>query len=203
MQFDATFLDLVLRWAHVLVVIQWIGWLAVMKGTQGVWMPAVQVEGQGRATARAFLIKGRHGLKGMSMFALILGLAVFFVDMIGLKVYSIPEGGGLSGRGRFIMWGMMLGIALWGLTWFWLLPALKKVRTAVDAGEAPEAGVLARLGLGLRVGAILAITVLYVMLVGPHLGAFHYGHIGLAVVLGFVGERALSFCGSFGPCARC
>jgi uncharacterized membrane protein len=115
---------------------------------------------------------------------LLLGLGLFYWSYMHMKV---GEG---TGRARYVMYGMMIGIVMWGLLWFVIWPAQKKILAAREAGGPPPESAVKRGATCSLVNGLLAGPMLMLMVFAHNYGTFSYGMLGLITVIGVVAMGA-------------
>ena len=185
MEFGPLYVDSLLRWGHILSGIVWIGFLYFFNFVNGPFGATLDAETKKKVVPE-LMFRCLWWFRWGAMATLLFGLALFAWGWVEIGSYTIAgDEGGLTGRGRFIMWGMLMAVIMWFNVWFIIWPAQKKIIPAIGRGEAPPAGLPARAALFSRINTYLSGPMLMLMVMAGHFGtAFHYGHLGLAIVIG-------------------
>jgi uncharacterized membrane protein len=148
-----------LRWAHVLSGIVWIGMLyffnLVNVPVQG------KLDGPTKKVVNPELLpRALWWFRQGAMATLIFGLLLFYWKyMRGANLRDAD--GTLSDRAIWIMFGMTLGIIMWFNVWFVIWPAQRTIIRATKEGNKPPEGLPERAKLFSRINFILS---------GPMLG---------------------------------
>lgn len=184
MDFNAL-VDPLLRWAHVLSGICWIGLLYFFN--------FVNVPFQGKMDGPTkklvnpeLLPRALWWFRWAAMATLVFGLILFFYVYMHGKQMRLQTGE-MSGRALYIMIGMTLGIIMWFNVWFVIWPTQKKIITAVKAGQAPDAAWGPRALKFSRFNAYASGPMLMFMIVAGHMaGAFSVAVTAVCFVVGLV-----------------
>lgn len=160
-------LDLLLRWGHVLSAIIWMGFLFFFNFVNGPMSKTLDAETKKKVVPELMyrcLFWFRWGAMSTLLFGLGLFFWLFYGDGTGAGVYKNFATDELFGRSHYIMGGMTLGIVMWFNVWFVIWPAQKgKILPAVAAGQAPPAGVVKRATLFSRINTYLSGPMLMMM----------------------------------------
>lgn len=161
------FIDSILRWGHIFAAAIWMGFALFF----------LFVAPPGRLPIDV----ARRSLWWMYMAStktVALGLALFYWSFMHLKV------GVGTGRTRYIMYGMMLGLVMWLLLVFVIRPALKQILDARAADIQPPASAVKRAELFGRINGYLSGPMLLMMVFAHNYATFSYAILGMLTVIG-------------------
>ena len=152
----------VLRWAHVLCGILWIGLLYYFNFVQTPSMPKIPDE-QKPAVTKVIAPTALFYFRWAAMATMLLGLILAHLN--GYMVSALT----LQGHDAVIGLGMWLGLIMWFNVWFLIWPNQKKVLGIVEASadDKKRAGRIA--GLASRTNTLLSIPMLYCMIGYMHM----------------------------------
>ena len=181
-------IHLVVRWLHVIAGITWIGHLYffnfVNVPLQGALDDATKKAVNPQLMTRA-LWWFRWGamitfLAGLTLFT----LTYFYTPGVGFGATSLLiDADGLTNRGMWIFFGMLLGTIMWFNVWFIIWPAQKRLLTGkVPSDQAPA--VRKRALRTSRVNTFLSGPMLFGMLAPAHYGTISLPALILAIGLG-------------------
>ena len=160
-------LDLLLRWGHVVSAIIWMGFLYFFNFVNGPFSAALDAETKKKALPELSyrcLFWFRWGAMSTLVFGLSLFFWLFYGDGTGTGIYKNFVTDELAGRSHYIMGGMTLGIVMWFNVWFIIWPAQKRqILPAVSRGESPPAGAAGRAKLFSRINTYLSGPMLMMM----------------------------------------
>jgi len=179
---------LFVRWLHVIAGITWIGHLYffnfVNVPLQGALDDATKKAVNPQLLPRA-LWWFRWGamitfLAGLTLFVLV----YFYTPGVGFgpnNLFVTSEG--LTGRGMWILFGMLLGTIMWFNVWMIIWPAQRRLLTGKIPAER-VAAVRRRAFLASRANTFLSGPMLFGMLAPSHYGTMNTGTFLLAVAIG-------------------
>lgn len=163
---SADFWRPLLRWAHVVSAIMWIGHLWYFNFTQTPTMPKIPTELR-PAVVRYILPEALFWFRWGAMFTFIFGLILAYLN--GYLVEAIKLGIGTHNqRVVAIGWGMWLGTIMWFNVWFIIWPNQKKVMGMTPATPDEVNAARRTAGLASRVNTLLSIPMSYAMVFAPH-----------------------------------
>ena len=170
---------LLLRWAHVIFGIIWMGHLYFFNLVNVPFQGGLDKELKPKVNP-ALLLRAFYWFRWSAMYTLILGLALFVWH------YITPEGamkspdGHMTDRAMWIQFGMFLGIIMWFNVWFVIWPRQKKILGGMAAGTPhPDAAKLAATAAkASRFNTYASGPMLFGMV-----GATHFGTMSLPVLL--------------------
>ena len=166
------FIDLVLRWSHVIFGMIWIGHLYFFNLVNVPFQGGLDKELKAKVNP-ALLLRALWWFRWGAMYTLIFGLALFVYDYIAPgKAMHDPEGK-MTGRAMWIQFAMLLAIIMFINVWFVIWPRQKKILGGLLSGTpAPDAARLAATaGKVSRINLYLSGPMLFAMLGAQHLGA--------------------------------
>ena len=159
-----------LRWAHVVCGVMWIGLLWYFNFVSTPTTPSIPAElrpALGKYITPAALFWFRWGAMGTIVFGILLAGAKQYL----LPAYTLGASEGFSDQSHIIIGiGMWLGTIMWFNVWFIIWPNQQKVIGLVNAtaDEKAAAGKLA--GMTSRINTMLSIPMLYCMVAQSHGG---------------------------------
>ncbi len=174
-------IDGMVRWAHILSGITWIGLLyffnLVNVPTQG------KLDGPTKKAVNPELLpRALWWFRWGAMSTLIFGLILFYLRY--MKVPNMRDGdGAMSDRALWIMLGMTLGIIMWFNVWFIIWPAQRTIIRATKAGEKPPAGLPEKAKLFSRINFVLSGPMLVAMVAANNQVLFRGVSIGVSMVI--------------------
>ncbi len=182
MNFDKTFTIALIRWSHILSGIIWLGFFLFL---HFIVRPYVNgLKGDAKAEGYRRLIgRGLRWCRGAGIVTLLLGLGVLGHLWVQ-NVYS-SEAEPLTSRGRYIMWAMTIAVAMLVNLFLFISRAQNNILNAFASGIGPSDEQLARPRKLALVNVYMMGPMLYLMVFAQNfLGGFHYGHMGLGILIG-------------------
>ena len=184
--------QLLLRWAHVLAGIIWIGHLYFFNFVnvpfQGTIDPATKKIVNPQLISRA-LWWFRWG----SMATFILGLLLYtqlymYTPGVGFGPSALMRdaSGAMTGRHMWISMGITFGLIMWINVWFVVWPAQKKILTAVRDGQPVDPKLPKKALMASKINAYLSGPMLFGMLAPNHYGGFNLVTAIVAIALGLL-----------------
>lgn len=163
---DAAFWRFIVRWAHVLSGIMWIGLLYYFNFVQIPNMPNIPDEQKpaiGKVIAPAALWWFRWGAMGTIVFGII--LAALNGYLIDAYLLGLTDGGAST----IIGIGMWLGTIMWFNVWFVIWPNQKIALGIVDAPAEAKAKAARTAMLFSRTNTMLSIPMLFAMVINQNM----------------------------------
>jgi len=179
------FIDLVLRWGHVMFGIIWLGHLYFFNLVNVPFQGTLDKELKPKVNP-GLLLRALWWFRWGAMYTVVFGLALFVVDYHHPgKAFHNPEGG-VTGRAMWIMFGMLLGLIMWVNVWFVIWPRQKRILGGMVAGTpAPDAAKLGAVVMkASRFNLFASGPLLFAMLGAQHLGAMTTPALVAVIVLG-------------------
>jgi len=160
---------IIIRWAHVIFGIIWIGHLYFFNLVNVPFQGGLDKELKPKVNP-ALLLRAFWWFRWGAMYTLIFGLVLFFWHYIGPEHLIRDQEGNMSGRGMWIEFGMLLGIIMWFNVWFVIWPRQKKILGGMISGTPPADGpkLAATAGKASRFNTYASGPMLYGMLAAPH-----------------------------------
>ena len=160
---------IIIRWAHVIFGIIWIGHLYFFNLVNVPFQGGLDKELKPKVNP-ALLLRAFWWFRWGAMYTLIFGLVLFFWHYIGPEHLIRDQEGNMSGRGMWIEFGMLLGIIMWFNVWFVIWPRQKMILGGMISGTPPADGpkLAATAGKASRFNTYASGPMLYGMLAAPH-----------------------------------
>ena len=156
-----------MRWAHFLSGITWIGILYYFNFVQGPFLAGVDEAATKKDVTTKLLPRALWWFRWGAMFTIITGL-ILYSGMIrnagGMNVFMQSQ------AGVSITIGGILGIIMWFNVWFIIWPNQKKIIASVGQGKGPtDLGGKPRVAfLASRINTLLSIPMLFFMAASSH-----------------------------------
>ena len=183
---------LLLRWAHVLAGIIWIGHLYFFNFVNVPFQGSIDA-GTKKVVNPQLLARALWWFRFGAMGTLVLGLLLFtqlymYRPGVGFGPSDLWRGadGAITGRAVWIMVGMTFGIIMWANVWFVIWPAQKKILPAVRDGVAVDPALPKRALMASKINAYLSGPMLFGMLAPSHYGGINLVTGIVAILLGLL-----------------
>jgi uncharacterized membrane protein len=182
---NPSFIDLLLRWGHVVFGIIWIGHLYFFNLVNVPFQGGLDKELKPKVNP-ALLLRAFWWFRWGAMYTLLFGLALFLFNYFGPPKYFFMPEGGVSGRAMWILFGMLLAAVMWFNVWFVIWPRQKLILGGMAAGTPhPNAAKMAAAaGKASRFNTYASGPMLFAMLAAGHLGAMSGPALIATIVLG-------------------
>lgn len=175
----------VLRWAHVLFGIIWLGHLYFFNLVNVPFQAGLDKELKPKINP-ALLLRAFYWFRWGAMYTFILGWMLFAWH------YHAPEHnltypeGGMTHRAMWILFGALLGTSMWFNVWFVIWPRQKKILGGLASGNpAPDAAKLAATaGKASRFNTYASGPMLFGMVGATHFSAMSTPVLLVVLVLG-------------------
>src|SRR5262245_47544113 len=133
----------ILRWAHVIFGIMWIGHLYFFNLVNVPFQGGLDKELKPKVNP-ALLLRAFYWFRTSAMATFILGLLLYIWYYVAPEHnFTYPEGG-VTSRAMWILFGMVIGTIMWFNVWFVIWPRQKKILGGMAAGTPhPDAAKLA------------------------------------------------------------
>jgi uncharacterized membrane protein len=167
--FSAATGAIIVRWAHVIFGIIWLGHLYFFNLVNVPFQGGLDKELKPKVNP-ALLLRAFYWFRSAAMATFVLGWLLFFWHYLGPEhLISSPEGG-MSGRAMWVMYGALLGSIMWFNVWFVIWPRQKKILGGMASGTPhPDAAKLAATaGKASRFNTYASGPMLFGMLGAPH-----------------------------------
>ena len=182
---NPSFVDLILRWGHVVFGIIWIGHLYFFNLVNVPFQGGLDKELKPKVNP-ALLLRAFWWFRWGAMYTFLFGLTLFLYDYIHLHQLMDATTGQMSGRAMWILWAMLLGSIMWFNVWFVIWPRQKLILGGLAAGKPhPAAAKLAATaGKASRFNTYISGPMLFGMLGAQHLGAMSAPALIVTIILG-------------------
>ena len=180
-----SFVDLLLRFAHVIFGIIWLGHLYFLNLVNVPFQAQLDKELKPKVNP-ALLLRAFWWFRWGAMYTFLFGLALFVFNYQHPGHALKGPDGVITGRAMWIMMGMFLGTVMWFNVWFVIWPRQKKILGGLAAGTPhPDAAKMAALaGKASRFNLFSSGPMLFGMLGAQHLGAMSFPALAIVWVLG-------------------
>jgi uncharacterized membrane protein len=179
------FVDLILRWGHVVFGIIWIGHLYFFNLVNVPFQGGLDKELKPKVNP-ALLLRAFWWFRWGAMYTFLFGLTLFLYDYVHLHNLTDPTSGAMTGRTMWILWAMLLGGIMWFNVWFIIWPRQKLILGGLAAGTPhPDAAKLAATATkASRFNTYASGPMLFGMLGAQHLGAMSAEALIVTIILG-------------------
>ena len=176
---------LLLRWGHVVFGIIWLGHLYFFNLVNVPFQGGLDKELKPKVNP-ALLLRAFWWFRWGAMYTFIFGLLLFGFKYIHQGLLFNADGGGLSVRGGWIIFGMLLATIMWFNVWFVIWPRQKLILGGLAAGTPhPDAAKLAATaGKASRFNTYASGPMLYGMLAATHFGTMSGPVLIVVTILG-------------------
>jgi uncharacterized membrane protein len=159
------------RWAHFLAGITWIGLLYYFNFVQGPFLAQVTEAATRKDVTTKLLPRALWWFRWGAMFTVIMGLIMYIDHWVQVGTAGFFQ----SGPGIGITIGGILGIIMWYNVWFIIWPHQQKIIAAAEQGKGPtELGGKPRVAfLASRTNTMLSIPMLFFMATYSHYPWLH------------------------------
>ncbi len=177
--------DLILRWAHVIFGIIWMGHLYFFNLVNVPFQGGLDKELKPKVNP-ALLLRAFWWFRWGAMYTFIFGWLLFGKDYLGPQHLISSADGGMSGRAMWILFGATLGSIMWFNVWFVIWPRQKRILGGMASGSPdPDAAKLAATaGKASRFNTYASGPLLFAMLAAPHFSMMSAPVLILVIVLG-------------------
>jgi uncharacterized membrane protein len=161
--------DLILRWAHVIFGIIWMGHLYFFNLVNVPFQGGLDKELKPKVNP-ALLLRALWWFRWGAMYTFIFGWLLFGKDYLGPPHLISSPDGGMSGRAMWILFGAALGSIMWFNVWFVIWPRQKLILGGLASGTPhPDAAKMAvPAGKASRFNTYASGPLLFAMLGAPH-----------------------------------
>jgi uncharacterized membrane protein len=178
-------ISVLLRFGHIMFGIIWLGHLYFFNLVNVPFQADLDKELKPKVNPK-LLLRAFWWFRWGAMYTLIFGLALFFYRYIHLGLIHGEGGVGLSVRGGWIIFGMLLALIMWFNVWFVIWPRQKKILGGMAAGTPhPDAAKLAATaGKASRFNTYVSGPMLFAMIVPNNYSGWTHAGILLTLILG-------------------
>jgi uncharacterized membrane protein len=177
--------DLILRWAHVIFGIIWMGHLYFFNLVNVPFQGGLDKELKPKVNP-ALLLRAFWWFRWGAMYTFIFGWLLFGKNYLGEQHLISSPDGGMSGRAMWILFGAALGSIMWFNVWFVIWPRQKRILGGMASGSPePDAAKLAATsGKASRFNTYASGPLVFAMLAAPHFSMMSAPVLVLVIVLG-------------------
>ena len=182
---NPSFIDLLLRFGHVVFGIVWIGHLYFLNLVNVPFQGGLDKELKPKVNP-AWLLRAFWWFRWGAMYTFIFGWLLFGYDYLHLHQLVDATTGAVTGRAMWIMFGMLLASVMWFNVWFVIWPRQKLILGGMAAGKPhPDAAKMAATaGKASRFNTYTSGPMLFAMLAAQHLGAMSAPALIATIILG-------------------
>jgi uncharacterized membrane protein len=178
--------DLLVRWAHVVFGIIWMGHLYFFNLVNVPFQGGLDKELKPKVNP-ALLLRAFYWFRHAAMATFILGWVLFLWHYLGPERLVIDQTTGhFSGRAMWILFGALLGTWMWVNVWFVIWPRQKLILGGLAAGtpHPDTAKLAATAGKASRFNTYASGPLLFAMLGAPHFSIMSGPVLLLVIVIG-------------------
>ena len=131
------FFAMLLRWSHIVFGIIWLGHLYFFNLVNVPFQGGLDKELKPKVNP-ALLLRAFWWFRWGAMYTFIFGLALFvwhYVTPEHNLTFPASEGGGMTGRAMWVLFGALLGTIMWFNVWFVIWPRQKLILGGLAAGK--------------------------------------------------------------------
>jgi uncharacterized membrane protein len=173
-----------LRWAHIIFGIIWIGHLYFFNLVNVPFQGDLEKELKPKVNPR-LLLRAFYWFRWGAMYTFIFGWLLFGYKYFHQKIF-FEQGGGVSHRAMWIMFGALIGTIMWFNVWFVIWPRQKKILGGLAVGTPhPDAATMATTaGKASRFNTYASGPMLFGMIAPTHFPTMTTPGLILTLVLG-------------------
>ena len=177
--------DLILRWAHVIFGIIWMGHLYFFNLVNVPFQADLDKELKPKVNPK-LLLRAFWWFRWGAMYTFIFGWLLFGKNYLGAQHLISSPDGGMSGRAMWILFGAALGSIMWFNVWFVIWPRQKLILGGMAAGTPhPDAAKLAgTAGKASRFNTYASGPMLFAMIVPNNYSGWSHSGMLLILILG-------------------
>jgi len=180
-----TALQAIFRWFHVIAGITWIGHLYFFNFVNTPFQGGLAKELKPTVNP-PLVLRALFFFRWGAMWTFLFGIALFSMIYwpMGGNIHNAD--GGMSERGMWILFGMLLGFIMWFNVWFVIWPRQQKILGAMLGGPAAPPEAAPQAALASKINTYLSAPMLWGMIAASHVNIWpmKVGTLGLAIVLG-------------------
>ncbi|HET6280657.1 MAG TPA: urate hydroxylase PuuD [Polyangia bacterium] len=186
--FSAAFVPYLLRWGHIIFGIIWLGHLYFFNLVNVPFQGGLDKELKPKVNP-ALLLRAFFWFRWGAMYTFLFGWVLFiwhYVTPEHNMTFPETEGGGMTGRAMWILFGGLLGTIMWFNVWFVIWPRQKKILGGLAAGTPhPDAATMAAAaGKASRFNTYASGPMLFGMIGATHFGVMKFPVLIVVTILG-------------------
>jgi uncharacterized membrane protein len=176
--------NVLLRWCHILFGIIWLGHLYFFNLVNVPFQGDLDKELKPKVNPK-LLLRAFYWFRWGAMYTFLFGLLLFGYKYFHQGLF-FEQGGGISNRALWIMFGAALGFIMWGNVWFVIWPRQKLILGGMAAGTPhPDAAKMAAVAMkASRFNTFASGPMLFGMIVPNNYAGWPAVGMLLAIVLG-------------------
>jgi uncharacterized membrane protein len=177
-------LNVLLRWSHIVFGIIWLGHLYFFNLVNVPFQGDLDKELKPKVNPK-LLLRAFYWFRWGAMYTFLFGLLMFGYKYFHQRLF-FEQGGGVSNRALWIMFGGLIGTIMWFNVWFVIWPRQKKILGGLAAGTPhPDAAKLAaQAGKASRFNTYASGPMLFGMVVPNNYAGWPAVAMVLALILG-------------------
>jgi len=177
----SSILQAIFRWFHVVAGITWIGHLYFFNFVNLPFQGGLAKELKPQVNP-PLVLRALYFFRWGAMWTFLFGLALFYMVYVQGGAMRNAEGG-MSHRGMWILFGMLLGTIMWFNVWFVIWPRQQKILGAMLGGPAAPPEAAPQAALASKINTYLSGPMLWGMIAGSHVNLFDMNIVNLSVAI--------------------
>jgi uncharacterized membrane protein len=177
-------INVLFRWGHIVFGIIWIGHLYFLNLVNVPFQGDVDKELKPKVNPK-LLLRVFYWFRWGAMYTFIFGLLLFGFKYFHQKLF-FEQGGGVSNRGLWILFGIIIATVMWFNVWFVIWPRQKKILGGLAAGTPhPDTAKMAAVaGKASRFNTYASGPMLFGMIVPNNFAGWSLSGTIIALVIG-------------------
>jgi uncharacterized membrane protein len=179
-----TALQAIFRWFHIIAGITWIGHLYFFNFVNTPFQGGLAKELKPQVNP-PLVLRALYFFRWGAMWTFLFGLSLFALIYWPRGGNLFDADGGMSERGMWILFGMLLGFIMWFNVWFIIWPRQQKILGAMQGGPAAPPEAAPQAALASKINTYLSAPMLWGMIAASHIQVWpmKVGTLGLAIIL--------------------
>jgi uncharacterized membrane protein len=179
-----TTLQAIFRWFHIVAGITWIGHLYFFNFVNLPFQGGLEKELKPKVNP-PLILRALYFFRWGAMWTFLFGIALFALIYWPRGGNLFNEGGGMSERGMWVLFGGLLGTIMWFNVWFVIWPRQQKILGAMLGGPAAPADAAPQAALASKINTYLSGPMLWGMIAASHITIWpmKVATLGLSLIL--------------------
>jgi uncharacterized membrane protein len=179
-----TTLQAIFRWFHIVAGITWIGHLYFFNFVNLPFQGGLAKELKPTVNP-PLVLRALYFFRWGAMWTFLFGIALFALIYWPRGGNLFNEGGGMSERGMWVLFGGLLGTIMWFNVWFVIWPRQQKILGAMLGGPAAPAEAAPQAALASKINTYLSGPMLWGMIAASHITIWpmKVATLGLSLIL--------------------